>query len=91
MARKTKTQIRRQKKLTIEVVRQMLTLVTSGFGLVMALAWNSLIQEIVNDYIKKYFASNSSLISLLLYAVVVTILAVVVTFQLSKILDHLDR
>lgn len=91
MARKTKAQIKRQKKLTIEVVRQMLTLATSGFGLVMALAWNSLIQEFVNDYVKKYFPSNSSLISLLLYAVVITILAVIVTFQLSKIADHLDR
>ncbi|HEX8964964.1 MAG TPA: DUF5654 family protein [Patescibacteria group bacterium] len=91
MARKSKPQTKKQKRLTIEVLRQMLTLATSGFGLVMALAWNSLIQEIVNDYIKKYFASNSSLISLFLYALVVTILAVIVTFQLSKILDHLEN
>lgn len=43
------------KKLHIEVVRQMLTLATSGFGLVAALAWNSVIQEFVNTYLKKFY------------------------------------
>ena len=32
----------------------MLTLATSAFGLVAALAWNSLIQEFVNSYVKKF-------------------------------------
>lgn len=88
MAQKTNG---KQKKLTIEVLRQMLTLATSGFGLVMALAWNNLIQEIVNNYVKRFFSRDSGLISLFLYAVVVTILAVFVTFQLSKILERLEN
>lgn len=41
-----------QNKLHIEIVSQMLTLATAGFGLVAALAWNSLIQAFVDDYIK---------------------------------------
>lgn len=62
-----------------------LKLVTSGFGLVSALAWNELIKETVNIYIKPYFGKSSGLISLLIYALVVTALAVFITYQLSKI------
>lgn len=75
----------KNRKLHQEVIKQMLTLATSGFGLVAALAWNSLIQELVNSYIKKLLPSNSGIISLLIYALVVTVLAVFVTYQLSKL------
>lgn len=78
-----------KKSLTIEVVKQMLTLATSGFGLVAALAWNSVIQEFVNTYIKKLLPEGSGITSLLIYAVVVTILAVSVTLQLSRFLERL--
>ena len=76
---------------TLEVIKQMLTLATSGFGLVAALAWNSVIQELVNNYIKKFLPTNSGIISLLLYAVIVTALAVVVTLQLTRIKDELEK
>ena len=69
----------------------MLTLATSGFGLVAALAWNSVIQEIVNNYIKKLLPGNSGIVSLLIYAVVVTVLAVLITMQLSKVVEKLER
>ena len=62
-----------------------LKLTTSGFGLVAALAWNELIKETVNIYIKPYFGESSGLISLLIYAMIVTALAVFITYQLSKI------
>lgn len=79
------------KKLHVEVVRQMVTLSTSGFGLVAALAWNNVIQEIVNDYIKKLLPQGSGLISLLLYAITITSLAVFITLQLSKLLKGLEN
>ena len=60
-------------------------LVTSGFGLVSALAWNELIKETVDIYIKPYFGESSGLISLLVYALLVTALAVFITYQLSKV------
>ncbi|MDO8686801.1 MAG: DUF5654 family protein [Candidatus Berkelbacteria bacterium] len=82
---------KQSKKLTIEIVHQMLTLATSGFGLVAALAWNSVIQEFVNSYIKKWLPRESGIISLLIYAMVITILAVFVTLQLTKILAALER
>jgi hypothetical protein len=80
-----------EKKIHIEVVRQMLTLATSGFGLVAALAWNSVIQEFVNQYVKKWFDNGSGIWSLLIYAVIITALAVFVTMQLSGILKRLEQ
>lgn len=78
-------------KLHVEVVRQMLTLATSGFGFVAALAWNSVIQEFVKTYIKRFLpGSDSSIISLLIYALIVTLLAVLVTLQLSQVLRRLE-
>lgn len=74
------------RKLHHEVIRQMLTLATSGFGLVAALAWNNVIQEFVNTYVKKVLPNGSGIWSLLIYAVVVTILAVFTTYNLSKFL-----
>ena len=79
------------KKLPLEVISQMLTLATSGFGLVAALALNSVVQELVNNYVKKFLPKNSGLISLFIYAIVVTILAVAVTLQLTQIKDRLEK
>jgi hypothetical protein len=63
---------------------QLLKLVTSGFGLVSALAWNEVIKESVSTYIRPYFGEGSGVISLVIYALIVTILAVLVTYNLSK-------
>ncbi len=75
----------------IEAVRQTLTLATSGFGLVAALAWNNLIQEFVNVYIKRWFPNDAKIISLFIYAVIVTLLAVAITLQLSKLLKRFEE
>ena len=69
-----------------EVLKQMLTLATSGLGLVAALAWNTLIQELVSQYIEPLIGGASGIISLLIYAVLVTVLAVVITYNLSKLI-----
>lgn len=71
-----------------EILKQMLTLATSAFGLVAALAWNQLIQEVVNQYIKPLLGASSGVISLLIYAVIVTILAIVVTISLTKLAER---
>ena len=68
-----------------QFAKQILTLVTSGFGLVAALAWNEVIKEIVDVYIKPFFGEGSGLVSLFIYALFVTVLVVIVTYQLSKI------
>jgi len=63
----------------------MLTLATSGLGLVAALAWNELIQEIVDGYIKPLVGGSSGIVSRLVYACIVTLLAVFITYNLAKI------
>lgn len=79
------------KELPQVIVKQMLTLATSGFSLVAALAWNEFIKEAISTYIKPYLPSGSAIISLFLYAVIVTVLAVLVTLQLTKIQSILKQ
>lgn len=80
-----------RKRLHLLILKQMLTLATSGFGLVAALAWNSVIQEFVTTEIKPFLPKGSGLISLALYAVVVTAIAVLITYQLTKLIDTLEE
>ena len=68
-----------------------LKLVTSGFGLVSALAWNELIKEIIKVYIQPLFGETSGIISLLIYALIVTALAVFITFQVGKIAEDKEK
>lgn len=75
----------RKKKMKKEIINQMLTLATSGFGLVAALAWNELIKTLVEEYIKPIVGGASGIISLFTYAVLVTVLAVLVTYNLTKL------
>lgn len=68
-----------------QILEQMLILSTGAFGLVAALAWNEVIQELVAQYIKPLIGGASGIISLLIYAVLITLLAVLVTYNLTKI------
>lgn len=80
-----------KKRLDVAILKQMLQLATSGFGLVAALAWNSVIQEFVSTRVKPFLPQGSGLLSLLLYAIIVTSLAVTVTLNLSKLIDKLEK
>lgn len=81
----------KEEKLHVAVVTQMLTLATSGFGLVAALAWNSVVQNFVTNYISKWLPNGGSIVSQLIYALIVTILAVIVTLQLSRLKERLEE
>ncbi|MDO8487184.1 MAG: DUF5654 family protein [Candidatus Curtissbacteria bacterium] len=81
---------KKNKKLTRELLRQMITLSTSGFGLVAALAWNEAIQAIVREYVDRYLPSGAGVVSKLLYALLITLLAVFITYQLSRIIADED-
>lgn len=85
MAKSKKTKEQEDKNFRKTLVGEMLRLSTSGFGLVAALAWNELIKEAVSKYIQPVVGGSSGLISLFIYAVIVTLLAVTVTYQLSKL------
>jgi hypothetical protein len=61
-------------------LKQTQTLVTTAFGLIAALAWNTAITTLVHTYLP----TGSGLAMLFLYALVVTALAVFVGMTLAR-------
>ena len=72
-----------------KLVDEMLRLAASGFGLVAALSWNELIKKAISQYVEPIVGKDSGIISLLIYAIIVTVLAVAVTYNLAKIKEKL--
>lgn len=73
-------------KIGREYFKTVATMLTGAFGLVAALAWNDLIKRIIDHYI----SPGSGVISQLLYAVLVTIIVVLVTLELGRIAQKVD-
>ena len=63
-----------------EVIEKVAALVTAAFGLVAALAWNGAIQELF----KLIFGEQSTLVAMFVYAVVVTIIAVIAVILIGR-------
>ena len=66
-----------------EVIEKVAALITAAFGLIAALAWNEAIQEIF----RLVFGDQSGIWAMLFYAVVVTIIAVVVTIWIGRVAE----
>ncbi|HUC39072.1 MAG TPA: DUF5654 family protein [Candidatus Acidoferrum sp.] len=66
-------------------VKQITALMTAAFGLVAALAWNSAIQKLFSIV----FGTQGGLYAMLSYAVLVTIIAVIVTVYLGRLVGRL--
>lgn len=67
------------KKLGREYFKAVSLMLTSAFGLTAALAWNELVKAIIS----RYFSQGEGIKSNLVYALAVTILAVLVTTYLA--------
>lgn len=80
----------KDQKLHAEIAKQMVTLSSAAFGLVAALAWNSFIQEFFKQHVDKLIP-GSGLVAQFAYALLVTVLAVIVTYNLSKIAEKIDK
>ena len=76
-----------RKDLKLEILEKMATLVTAGFGLVAALAWN----EAIKKLFETIFGEQSGLIALFVYAVLVTFIVVLVTVRLGKVVNMLKE
>jgi membrane protein YdbS with pleckstrin-like domain len=73
-----------KKSLRLEVLEQVVTLATSGFGLVAALAWN----EAIKAFFTQFFPEpGNNWIALLVYALFITILVVFITTKLGRVLN----
>lgn len=70
-----------------EVIDKFEVLITSAFGLVAALAWNSAIQELV----KNLFGTQSTIKAMFVYAIIVTIIAVYLTLWISNLSNLAKR
>lgn len=66
-----------------EVIEKIAALITAAFGLVAALAWNEAIQEIF----RLVFGEQSGVWAMIFYAVVITIIAVVVTIWIGRVAE----
>ena len=66
--------------LKTEVLDKISALVTAAFGLVAALAWNDAIKTIF----KEIFGDESTIGPMLLYAIIVTIIAVILTIIVAR-------
>jgi uncharacterized membrane protein YidH (DUF202 family) len=80
MSSKKPTQ-KEKKSLKIEILEKLSSLLTAGFGLVAALAWNDAIKAAFAHFFPK---PEDNLWALLGYALFITILVVVVTIQLGR-------
>ncbi|MDO8599871.1 MAG: DUF5654 family protein [bacterium] len=89
MAKKKIKEIKPRKGFLASITNEMLKLSTTGFGLVAALAWNDTVKMFIEEYIKPYTARGSELVSQVIYAIIVTLLAVTITYQLTVLKDKL--
>jgi len=72
-----------QKKVRQEAKKQILGYITAALGLVAGLAWNEAIKALIQTFIP---VNGNDLFAKLLYAVIVTIIIVIVSMYLVKML-----
>lgn len=65
-------------------VQTMISLASAAFGVVAALAWNSAITALV----KQIFGTGGEIVSLFLYAVLITVIAVIVMVNLAHLAER---
>ena len=70
-----------------ETIDKLAALITAAFGLVAALAWN----ETIKSIFKAVFGTQETIWAWVLYAVVVTIVAVFVTIRVAKLAEKAKK
>ena len=75
------------KNLKLEILDKMSGLMTAGFGLVAALAWN----EAIKKLFETIFGKQSNLIAMFGYAVIITVIVVIVTMRIGKMTNKLKE
>jgi len=65
-------------------LQTMISLASAAFGVVAALAWNSAITALV----RQIFGAGGQIVSLFLYAILITIIAVIVMVNLGQLAER---
>ncbi|MDD3102053.1 MAG: DUF5654 family protein [Patescibacteria group bacterium] len=76
-----------QKSLKLEILEKLSSLITAGFGLVAALAWN----EVIQDFFATIFPKPNMLLGKFIYAVIITLIIVIITVKLGNIISKLKE
>jgi membrane protein YdbS with pleckstrin-like domain len=71
----------------VQLLETFAALITAAFGLVAALAWNEAIKEMV----ARVFGSSDDLVGLVVYAIIVTVLAVIMTLLIARALGKAKK
>jgi len=75
------------KPFKIQLVETFATLMTAAFGMIAALAWNTAIKTLIDEY----FAYGSTVVPLFIYAIFITILAVICIVLIARTLGKLKE
>lgn len=71
----------------VQLLETFASLITAAFGLVAALAWNEAIKQMV----AVVFNSSDDLVGLCVYAIIVTVLAVIMTLLIARSLNNAKK
>lgn len=77
----------KEEPLKVVALDKIAALITAAFGLVAALAWNAAIIAIF----KEIFGEADSIVPLVIYAVLVTITAVILTILVARALSNAKK
>jgi uncharacterized membrane protein YidH (DUF202 family) len=77
------SETQKEPPMKIVIIDKMSALIAAAFGLVAALAWNEAIKAIF----KEIFGTAESIVPMLIYAIVVTVAAVVLTIIVARSLS----
>lgn len=65
-----------------QVKETIATLITTAFGLIAALAWNEAIKALITQFL----GAGNGLTGLFIYAIIITIIAVIATILIARII-----
>jgi uncharacterized membrane protein YjjP (DUF1212 family) len=78
--------VKKTTRFSREVVATMISLASAAFGVVAALAWNAAITK----WFERFFADTAQISALFIYAVVVTLIGVVVIVLLGRLAARIN-
>ncbi|NYT12385.1 MAG: hypothetical protein GKC03_07560 [Methanomassiliicoccales archaeon] len=74
-----------EKAFKVLVLETVAALMTAAFGLIAALAWNEAIKALIAEYL----SAGSELIGLFIYAIIVTVIAVIAILIIARSIGKL--
>ncbi|MDR0777928.1 MAG: DUF5654 family protein [Methanomassiliicoccaceae archaeon] len=76
------------KSFKLQLVETFATLMTAAFGMIAALAWNTAIKALIDEV---FGTTGNALLPLFVYAIIITIIAVICIIIISRSLGKLKE